>query len=154
MSTAADSSYSTANPLGIGDSLAEAGDWAGAVQAWNAAVSSNAGLQPAVERRISWFLEETGHRHGRSASVNRWLVLGTVIGAVLATVIVVFAGEPGTSAANLWALAAWLLIVVSTVAAILAARRPGAEPYHVRVARARLVANGLDANRPGNGRVS
>lgn len=139
------------HPLSIGDTLAESGDWPQALSSWEDAVLGDTSLRPAVERRLIWLLRETGRgTSGQGFGTGPMALLsgGT---AGVATACVLLAGEPGTTAANLWATAAWILIVISIAFAILAARGPGSETYEELIHRARETAVQLEHDTRENG---
>lgn len=110
------------SPLSTADALAEAGHWLAAIEAWQGAAAEHPSLQPAVERRLEWFLSESGYS---PRSWRRTLppVLAFLAMTTLGTSFLMFAGEPGSTGANLWAAATWVAIVVAMVAALVGARR-------------------------------
>jgi hypothetical protein len=129
--------------LSNADALAETGDWPGAIEAWRCAADQHPELRPAVERRLEWFLSETGqYRIGRPRILL--LVLAFLVSTVLGTMFLMFAERPGSLSSNLWAVAAWAMIAVATVAALLAARRSGETPLGHLVASARRGAEHSD----------
>ena len=129
--------------LSNADALAEAGDWSAAIEAWHRAASEHPSLRPAVERRLEWFLAETCQSRDRRSRILS-LVLVFLVSTVLGMVFLMFAERPGSPSANLWAIAAWIMTAVATVAALVAARRSGEMPLGHLVARARSTAEWLD----------
>ncbi|HYH11768.1 MAG TPA: hypothetical protein VD789_05365 [Thermomicrobiales bacterium] len=143
----------TAIAITNGDSLARAGDWVRALQAWNEAAIENISLQPAVERRLVWFLRATGQHEPARPVGTRMLVLMMLATALAATSFVLVAGEPGTTSANIWAVASWIMIAISTVCAVAGARAPRRESFDALMARARSTANRLVDDTTRNGRT-
>ena len=129
--------------LSTADALAERGDWLAAFDAWQAAAMENPSLRTAVERRLDWFLGETDHasRNGRRVLAP---VLVFLAMTALGMLFLLFAGEPGSTGANLWAAGTWVAVVVASVAALVAARRTGEASLGDRFARVRRIAARLD----------
>jgi peptidoglycan/LPS O-acetylase OafA/YrhL len=130
-------------PISKGDALAETGDWPAAIEAWRCAVRAQPELRPAVERRLEWFLTETGSPAGARNGVLP-LALACLAATALGMAFLMLAGEPGSTGANLWALATWVMIGVAIVAALLAARRSGDAPLTELIDRARRSAERLN----------
>lgn len=129
--------------LSNADALAETGDWPGAIEAWRCTASEHPELRPAVERRLEWFLSETGQSgSGRPRILS--LVLTFVVSTALGMLFLMFAERPGSLSSNIWAVAAWAMIAVATVAALLAARRSGETQLGPLIASARRVAGRSD----------
>lgn len=129
--------------LSNADALAETGDWPAAIEAWHRAASEHPSLRPAVERRLEWFLAETGQSRGGRPRILS-LVLAFLVSTVLGMVFLTFAERPGSLSANLWAVAAWVMTAVAIVAALVAARRSGETPLGHLVASARRAAGRFD----------
>jgi ABC-type Fe3+ transport system permease subunit len=139
------------NPLSTGDALATAGDWPAAIDAWQRAAGANAALRPAVDRRLAWFLTETGRRAARELRVVP-LVIAFVGALVLGIAFLALAGTPGSRSADLWAIATWAMVAVAAVSALLAARRSGTAPDRHLAAGAWRAAEQLDRE-PNSGEM-
>jgi hypothetical protein len=137
--------------LSTGDTLASSGAWTAALNAWSDAARLDPSMRPAVEQRLMWLLAEAGDRPAWFRSRQVALVALFALASIAATVFVLIAGTPGTPAANGWAVAAWVMILVASVAAVLAARAPAPEPYPQLVRRASRVAMRLDTSNHGDG---
>lgn len=151
MSSPATTSDSTSVSLRTGDSLARAGDWVRALQEWHEAVTENVSLQPAVEQRLVWFLNETGEGGTVRRTTTGLRVLIMVVTAAAAAAFVLAAGEPGTTKANIWAVAAWFMIAISATCAVAGARAPRSESFEALMTRARTTANRLVDDTMRNG---
>ncbi len=110
------------SPLSTADSLAADGHWTAAIEAWQGAAAAHPSLRPAVERRLEWFLSESGNSPGiwrRLLPPALTFLAMTLVGMMF----LMLAGEPGTASANFWAAAAWVAIAIAIVAALVGARR-------------------------------
>lgn len=133
------------NPLSSGDALATAGDWPAAIAAWERAAADHAALRPAVERRLTWLVAEAGQPAAREHRILP-LVLAFLVAVALGMAFLMFAGEPGSRGADLWAVATWAMVAVAVVAALVAARRSGQAQGGHLAARARRAADQIDRN--------
>jgi hypothetical protein len=135
-----------------GDTLAMTGAWSAAIPAWGEAARARPELRPAVERRLRWFLAETGHGIGPRFQLLPLIAL--FAGAtVLAAAFLTFAGSPGSRGADLSAAAAWVLIATAAIAAVVGARRSGHRSLTRLLERARAVAAEIDPQQiPGESR--
>jgi hypothetical protein len=134
-----------------GDALAEGGDWSAAIETWRSALRSDPAERPAVERRITWFLANADATPRRGSRTVR-LVVVAAVATVLATAFVLIPDEPGTRSADLWAVAAWVMIAVAAISVLTAARYSGSEPVERLLNRARDVARTIDTTRDGQSR--
>ena len=125
--------------LSPADALAAAGDWPAAVEAWQRAAEEDPSVRPEVERRLEWFLAETGQRTPARRHVLP-LVLACLIATALGTAFLSVAGQPGSLSANLLAIGAWAMTAVAIVTALIAARRSGDAPIGQLIASARSAA--------------
>lgn len=132
--------------LETADALAESGDWPAAIEAWHVAATGNPTLRPAVERRLEWFLGETGDSDGNWRRVLSPMLVFLAM-TLLGMSFLLFAGEPGSTGANIWAIAIWVATAVACVAALVAARRTGEASLGDRIASARRTAARLDHER-------
>jgi hypothetical protein len=144
MIDAARDSDSMNSDLARGDALATIGDWPAAIRAWDAAALEQPAMRPRIERRLRWFLTETGTARSDRARLGP-LILTFVAATVLGMAFLMIAGTPGTRAADLWAVAIWIAVAVAVVAALVAARRSGGEPLDRLLDRARQTAERLDS---------
>lgn len=131
------------NPLSTADALAKSGEWLAAIDAWQTAVTENPSLRSSVERRLDWFLGETGQSNANWRRVVSPVLMFLAM-TLLGMSFLLFAGEPGSTGANMWAAGTWVTIVAASVAALVAARRTGEATLSERIADARRVARRLD----------
>lgn len=132
--------------LTSGDTHAIAGRWVPALEAWYQAAKSDDTLQAAVTRRLDWFLAESGQPVQETTGATLRLVSISFTAAVLATVFVLIPNDPGSTTSNIWASAAWILIVGSAVTAIVAARGRTRASLHQMMQRAEVIARTMDIN--------
>jgi hypothetical protein len=142
---------SSSRALLAGDALAEVGDWSAAIETWRSALRSDPAERSAVERRLTWFLANSGATPRRESRTLRLVVVATIATA-LATAFVLIPDEPGPRSADLWAVAAWVMIVVAAASVLTAARYSGGEPVERLLERAREVARTIDTTRNGQTR--
>lgn len=133
-----------------GDSHAVAGRWVSALESWYQAAVEDSALEPAVSRRVDWFLAHTGHRARNMEGATGWLALLSLAAALMATVFVLIPDAPGSTASNIWATGAWTMIVISTVSAVVAARVPATTSLQDMVRRAEAIARNLDSSTKGH----
>lgn len=144
MSRSFDLPHNTHPLLVSGDTHASAGHWVPAIEAWYQAARSDDTLQDAVTRRLDWFLTESGQPARETAGSTLRLVSISFAAALIATVFVLIPDDPGSTASNILASAAWILIVISTVTAIKAARAPTTASLQQLKQRAEVIARTLD----------
>ncbi len=129
--------------LETADALARAGDWPAAIEAWRVAAADDPSLRPAVEQRLAWFLGETGQANGNWRRVLSPMLMFLAM-TLLGMSFLLFAGEPGSTGANFWAVGFWVATAIACVAALIAARRTGEASLGDRIASARRTAARLD----------
>jgi hypothetical protein len=151
MSDSATTSDNTEPNLRAGDALAEAGDWPAAIEAWSTALKASPGSRDPVQQRLTWFLGEAQPRWNRH-SRTLLLVATATLSAILATVFVLIPDDPGARSANMWAIAAWIMIAVATVLVILAARGADNDSPERLLKDARNAARKLDSEGNGHSR--
>jgi hypothetical protein len=136
----------TPDILATGDALAAAGRWSAALASWQDAARRDPSVIGGVEQRLTWLLDETGAGSVTERLPSLYLGLVFALATLLGILFVAVAGEPGTTGANFWAVAAWIMIGVAAVASILASRRrPGSE-FQNLYQRAERVARQRDAH--------
>ncbi len=131
--------------LHFGDSRASIGDWQGAIDAWEQAARHDPRVLHPVQQRLTWLLDQTQPKRNRALPSRIALYAIFVIAALLAVGLVAVAGDPGTPAATRWAVAAWIMIGVSSIAALLAARDPVTPSLERQVREARQAVEKLTA---------
>lgn len=134
-----------------GDTHAIAGRWVPAIEAWYQAARSDDTLQDAVTRRLDWFLTESGQPARETAGNRLRLVSISFAAALIATVFVLIPNDPGSTASNISASAAWVLIVISTVTAVKAARGPATASLQQLKQKAEVTARSLDTTDASEG---
>jgi hypothetical protein len=138
----------TATPdiLATGDALATAGRWAAALASWEDAARRDPSVAGAVEDRVTWFLDETGTRRISHRQLHPAWILTFLLATLCAAGFVAIAGTPGSAGANLWAVAAWIMIVVAAVASVIGARERSRQDVHRLFQRATQVARQREAD--------
>jgi len=113
--------------LTSGDLAAGEDRWSDAIDSWEHAVRTKPELEPAVGARLNWYL---AHKHGSSHesgplrnSVH--LMLWSLAAALIAGALVLIPDTPGSVLSNLFAVGAWIMIVLSAVMAVIASHRIG-----------------------------
>jgi hypothetical protein len=134
------------NEIEAGDRLARSGDWRGAIDHWQTAAQSSTSRREAVERRLAWLLDQVEPPRSALQSRAVRLVIGAAVTALVGTMLVLIAPEPGSTSANLLAGAAWGLYIASATMALIAARARQHPDLDDLLRRARAAANRL-ANR-------
>lgn len=136
----------TTDDIGIGDELARSGDWRSAIAVWQSAAARDATCRESVERRLTWFLEQTRGSPKPLESRSVRLVIAAAMSGLLGTMLVLAAGEPGSPYSNLLAAVAWVLFIVSATMAVIAARRRQQPELDTMLRRARATADRLDTS--------
>lgn len=136
-----------------GDRAAREGRWHDAITSWEQSTIHSSALRPLVASRLQWLLaRQKPARMDLSGDVLNPMCfsLAAAFGVVS---LVMLARDPGTTPANLLAIGAWMLVAVSIVTSVIAARRidnvQANESFDLRqlVGRARIYANKLDEPR-------
>jgi anti-sigma-K factor RskA len=129
-----------------GDMLAKSGEWIIAIDTWQQAVAHDPRQRGRVEQRLHWLLREThprGSRHSSRVAVCIWGSAGT---ALIGVACILIADTPGTTAANVLAVTAWAMFIMSAVMTVVAARGNTSRDYHELLRLARANASRLAAS--------
>lgn len=137
----------TTNEIEAGDQLARSGDWRGAIDHWQAAATRSGTRREPVERRLAWLLRQVEPPRSPLKSRVIRLVIGSAAAALLGTVLVLVAGEPGSTSANLLAAVAWGCFIASATMALIAARGRTNTDLDDLLGRARTAADRLATRR-------
>lgn len=135
--------------LQSGDEHAAAGRWVSALSAWSQVLVREPALELEVEQRVSWFLTHSG-RAATSRNADVWPLAMVSLGtALFATAFVLIPDAPGSTESDLWAGAAWVMIAISIVTALFAARGSGEPSLTEKLKRAQRVATRLEQQDQG-----